>query len=308
MAWDMTEINKQNKYSGTTAWNEAGVTGKGVVVWNCENPVTAHAYSTTQRVLNAAPDATVITESYSMISDVNSVTAHYIDYQGKRYDIEEFIKTFNIKIITKSVAGGTRTGGADSKYWNNLKAKYNLIFFNAAGNEGTAGCSGAIPPDVALYVGACSLMNGKPRRSHYSSVGEELDFMAFTELAGGTSCASPYLAGMTALLCQLKPNITQDEVCDYFRTYAEDMEEAGRDDYSGYGLAKMGDLKDMETEIRIKIGENYMTVDGKKVALDQPAVIDKKTNRTLIPVRAITEALGCEVMWDAQTKTITIRG
>ena len=49
-----------------------------------------------------------------------------------------------------------------------------------------------------------------------------------------------------------------------------------------------------------------MTVNGIVRGLDQPAVIDKKSARTLIPLRSISEALGAEVSWDDKTKTVTI--
>lgn len=61
-----------------------------------------------------------------------------------------------------------------------------------------------------------------------------------------------------------------------------------------------------KTVITMKIGSNVMDVDGRKVLLDQPAIIDKTTSRTLVPIRAISEALGAEVGWDDKTKTVTI--
>ncbi|MDN5347465.1 MAG: hypothetical protein PWP65_1029 [Clostridia bacterium] len=43
---------------------------------------------------------------------------------------------------------------------------------------------------------------------------------------------------------------------------------------------------------------------GKEVKWDMPPVI--KEGRTLVPVRAISEGLGADVNWDAETKTVTI--
>lgn len=63
----------------------------------------------------------------------------------------------------------------------------------------------------------------------------------------------------------------------------------------------MGDPK---TTITLKIGNNTMTKDGKIVTLDQPPII--KNSRTLVPLRAIAEGLGCEVGWDGATQTVTI--
>lgn len=46
-----------------------------------------------------------------------------------------------------------------------------------------------------------------------------------------------------------------------------------------------------------------VTVNGKTVEFDQPPVIDN--DRTLVPMRAIFEALGAEVEWDGDTRTVT---
>lgn len=46
-----------------------------------------------------------------------------------------------------------------------------------------------------------------------------------------------------------------------------------------------------------------VTVNGETVEFDQPPVIDN--DRTLVPMRAIFEALGAEVIWDGDTRTVT---
>lgn len=50
--------------------------------------------------------------------------------------------------------------------------------------------------------------------------------------------------------------------------------------------------------------EEKVYIQGRKIKFDAPPVI--KDNRTLIPVRAITEGLGATVDWDSATKTVTI--
>ena len=47
-----------------------------------------------------------------------------------------------------------------------------------------------------------------------------------------------------------------------------------------------------------------MTVNDEKVSLDTaPVIID---DRTLVPLRAVSEALDCNVDWDGDTKTVAI--
>jgi phage baseplate assembly protein gpV len=56
--------------------------------------------------------------------------------------------------------------------------------------------------------------------------------------------------------------------------------------------------------IRLQIGSEAATVDGRAVALDAPAV--EVGGRTYVPLRFISEALGAEVDWDAEAHTVTI--
>ena len=58
-----------------------------------------------------------------------------------------------------------------------------------------------------------------------------------------------------------------------------------------------------KTEIKLTIGKAEITTNGEAKALDVPAqIID---SRTMVPLRAIFEALGASVEWDDATKTVT---
>ena len=58
------------------------------------------------------------------------------------------------------------------------------------------------------------------------------------------------------------------------------------------------------TVIRLKIDSERMTVGGNEKILDAPAQL--VGDRTLVPVRAISESLGAEVEWDDATRTVII--
>lgn len=58
-------------------------------------------------------------------------------------------------------------------------------------------------------------------------------------------------------------------------------------------------------KISITVGEDSMYVNGAKKHLDSPALI--KDGRTLVPVRAISEAFGAEVGWEPYTKMVLIK-
>ena len=57
--------------------------------------------------------------------------------------------------------------------------------------------------------------------------------------------------------------------------------------------------------IVITIGADSMSVNGKTKYIDSPAMI--YNDRTLVPVRAIGEASGCNVSWDGNSRTVTIK-
>ncbi len=56
--------------------------------------------------------------------------------------------------------------------------------------------------------------------------------------------------------------------------------------------------------VTLKIGSNVMKVNDKEITLDVPAEI--LNGRTIVPVRAISEAFECNVDWDDATKTVLI--
>lgn len=295
------DLQNQLVYDGVKEWHEKGITGKGVMIWNMENNQAEHGQMSTIRVKHSAPESKVINATLSMSYNGKVVhESNAILNDGTKIPTEEFIKKNNIKILTRSV-GGSFSGGASTKFWKELQDKYKLTIFNSYGNEGTG--SGTENDEVAILVGACGLgADGKPRRDNYSSTGKGIDFIDFRGFYSGTSFSAPYLAGKAALLVQKYGHqITQDEVYEYFKDHAEDLDAEGKDNYTGWGLPIMGKT---ETIIKMQIGNKVMDVDGRKVTLDQEPII--KNSRTLVPLRAISESLGAKVEWGEPTKTITI--
>lgn len=59
-----------------------------------------------------------------------------------------------------------------------------------------------------------------------------------------------------------------------------------------------------DTIIKLTIDKDTMYVNDTEVVLDSPACIIN--NRTLVPVRAISEALSCGVLWDDKQKMVSI--
>ncbi len=59
-----------------------------------------------------------------------------------------------------------------------------------------------------------------------------------------------------------------------------------------------------DTTITLAVDSKEMTVNGTVKTLDVPACI--MNDRTMVPVRAVAEAFGCEVSWDNETRTVVI--
>ena len=59
-----------------------------------------------------------------------------------------------------------------------------------------------------------------------------------------------------------------------------------------------------KTEISLTIGSNIMLKNGKKIELDVPAKV--MHDRTLVPIRAVSEGLGARVEWDEKKQAVWI--
>jgi len=72
----------------------------------------------------------------------------------------------------------------------------------------------------------------------------------------------------------------------------------------GYPTTTVENTTKPPTVLVLHIGKSTFTVNGASKTLDSPPII--KNGRTLVPIRAIIEALGGTVGWDATTKKATV--
>ena len=61
-----------------------------------------------------------------------------------------------------------------------------------------------------------------------------------------------------------------------------------------------------DRQVILTIGQKDITVNGTKTEIDVPAMIIN--DRTMVPVRAVAQSLGCTVDWNADTRTVVITG
>lgn len=59
-----------------------------------------------------------------------------------------------------------------------------------------------------------------------------------------------------------------------------------------------------EKSVLLTIGSSYMETDEDIIKLDAPAIIHNE--RTLIPLRAVTESFMCNVSWDGNTRSVNV--
>lgn len=197
-----------------------------------------------------------------------------------------------------------------------------LVICTAAGNSGAADGADKLYPSAypwTISVGAYSPNTGRVQQ--YSNGGTALDCVAFAPIAvlnseikpidfNGTSCATPFAAGMLGLAMTAskgKKDLTWAR--EYIKQYSKDILETGKDSSSGYGLFCLPELSaevERNIDIRMKIGSKMAYVDGKAVQLERAP--EEKDGCTLVPVRFVAEALGCEVIYGGNvTREIVIR-
>ena len=311
-------IKQQNDFCGITAWHNAGWTGKGIRVWNAENTTEqgdAHGDGTTNRILDAAPDAEVTPSFHYINTHGEHITEEYVMEQGKKLSADQFVNYHGFHIVSCSQAGEKRSTDERRKLYGNLRRKYGLTMFNSAGNTGSDGVKGGkIPETEAIYVGACIAFKGNYndlRMANYSSIGDEadeVDFSTFTGGKNGTSFSCPYLAGMTALLMsRYGADMTADEVYQYYKMISRPIDTGhpvkdGYDLWSGYGVPILPDPK--RKLVRMTIGSKFYKVDSKPYTMDVAPFIENQ--RTYVPIAFVALALGADVSWDGREQKVTI--
>jgi len=139
----------------------------------------------------------------------------------------------------------------------------NVVIIAAVGNDGGSVLYPAAYDDYCLAVAATDYND---LRTDWSNFGPEVDVAAPGErimgpvptwyptqiwgdfelppygYGGGTSAATPHVAGLAALIKSIKPWLNASEIMDIMRYSADDINESeypGKDEYIGYGRLNM---------------------------------------------------------------------
>lgn len=304
----MEQTLKQHMdFCRVTEWHNAGFTGKGQVGYNTENKVKNIDHPTLTILKLIAPDATIVTGSMFQNfkgEDMTSFDVHD-DLTDTYIKFHEFIEKYKPKVLSASIKD-TENAQEYVDYCIEMQKKYDLIINNCAGNEGESTnetLSHRFPEEVAFLIGAVNLIYGRVTKATYSSVGEDLDFMNFTGgVWDGTSFSTPWTAGEELMILQRYGNMSAGEIYLYLKMCAVDMLTIGDDIKTGWGYIRLPEVK--KKYITFVVDKKEYTVDGKTLVMDTVPV---NVNGTVfIPLRAVSEALGCEVSWNEDTDTATI--
>ena len=106
------------------------------------------------------------------------------------------------------------------------------------------------------------------------------------------------------MLKKIGRKLTYSELEELVNNNLIDLEEEGFDCRTGHGLFILPNLEENMKKIILKIGNKIANVDGKEIEMDvAPLILE---NRTFVPVRFVSEVLGCKVNWNEKDREVTI--
>lgn len=312
-------------------WHERGYTGRNIRValfdetpfmrenmkGYCSIPFPTGATSPTHATNVAAvlhefaPDAEILMLELATTNDIKLRNAKWIADPANRIDL---ISCSYLDI-----------GFESEEYWQVIKNS-GIPFFAAAGNGNKERSKGerCSPPcfDWTFAIGGINDTTGQ--KVSYSNYGDMLTCMTYAAPyiqndAGdifpisGTSFCQPQACAIIACLLQAAKDMgiayTRESLLEFIAANCKDYYEPGKDDMSGYGLLVLPDVdKYLEDNamkiIEMWIGNKTALVDGEPSVMSVPPKIENGS--TLIPIRFVSEALGCKVEYSGIEKKITI--
>lgn len=243
-------------FHGVTAWHKAGYTGRRGLSASGEEFAKdpyGHAGMTRDAFKEIAPDRDLI----------------YISCSGKVPDnykrMAEQIKEKGVDSMFMSF----RIDGYNPKDYDPIFEPVSdfCSIYNSIGNDAAENFSTATRSAYIHGVGAIMLDSfGHIERAGYSSIAEEIDFMALTDLYiqrtrfDGTSCSAPVLCGMAALVNDFfidktgKP-LTNEAMYRFFKDNTVDMEKTGHDTKTGWGYVVLPPPEAVDIDRYAEIGK-----------------------------------------------------
>jgi hypothetical protein len=303
--------------TGITDLHAKGIKGKGIKVLVHESDKNAkHALMVAWVIQEIAPEATIERWSHRPTSIDADINAKYGGYD----------------IVNRSFEGDFSIG-----------KDFGNIMLSASGNNPVQFARDILDPNVIGVASATLATNGlvyhalSGHNPNNTDVKNGVEILGFTNIYTpwgmfpGSSCATPFVSGLIALIMSdykargfkltldkareilyslaqpvLKDNTIVSQVGDNRLIVGKDSTPEFNKNVVGAGYATLkGYTSPQEEKIVMRIGDLSMFVNGKEIILDVPPTL--LNGRTLLPVRALAEALNLTVSWDGSTQTVTLR-
>lgn len=276
---------KEFEFLGIAKFHEKGYTGKHIAIASKEsilkvfNDVECSDYFTMSST-SAKHGTTVMDYIRQVLPDARKIacssTSKTVNNIWICPDFEKLLEN-PPQVYTGSAFNSSDVKESHMVKYKELRDKGCFLSFGA-GNEGKDGCLNIVKNDVFKAISAYRLVNGKPKKEDFSSIGEEVDFASLDNLKAtwdnkrhkGTSYSGPLFASMVGLvqdffIAKTGKQLEYDKLLEFIKDNCIDVDEEGKDTKSGYGLFILPepDLIDISKYTDIKGEDKIMNEEDK---------------------------------------------
>ena len=277
---------------------------------NINKPISNHAFNTAGIIVGkdtgVAPGASI----YNVIIETDLSKSNQMVNGLKRgieWCIENTMDIINLSIETPIV---------DLELLSILKkaAEANIIIVSAFGNSGIENKKLFVQSGNIINVGA---ITKEKTLASFSNYGENVDFVSFGKdvpsynsdgskvMFAGTSCSTPFISGIIALLKQQQKDLSFKEVYYLLIDSSEDIGELGKDNKFGYGMPKAYlTPENYKTDYDIKKIENAIPVKDVLVQLSDKIIVGQKIKPIIMVEPRILNNISVKL--SSQSSTIEI--
>jgi serine protease len=165
-------------------------------------------------------------------------------YSSDLINAARLCRDAGVRIISMSLGGGTKSSTEEAAF-RALYENNGILLVAAAGNSGTTSFS--FPASYASVISVAAVDSNKQHAS-FSQRNSQVELAApgvgvlstIPEnrygTMSGTSMATPHVSGVAALVWGAAPQLTAQELRTVLQATAEDIDVAGRDAKTGFGL------------------------------------------------------------------------